>query len=129
MKSDNNWKETRLLAEDLSNLIGLSPEMTENFLKIIENLIIHKFLEVVSEEDNDLKGKDIQIELPYLGSLIISINDKDKLTTDFVVRNIFFRKLKSAYYSRESPLTEQVEKILGQQLSHEFEENGSIVDE
>ena len=128
MKSDDNWKETRLLAEDLQNLIGLPSKVTEDYLKIIENLLIHKFLEVVMETD-DFKGKDCQIELPYLGSLVISVDDKDKLHVDFTVRNIFYRKLKSAYYNRESPLTEQLEKILGQELVQRFEEGGSILDE
>ena len=36
MKSDDNWKETRLLAEDLQNLIGLPSKVTEDYLKIIE---------------------------------------------------------------------------------------------
>lgn len=122
MKPDDNWRETRLLAEDLDTLLDLPVNTTEEFLKIMENLIIHRYVEAISNED--FKGKDCQIELPYIGSLIVSTDDKGHLSTDFVVRKAFNRKLRNAYYNRESPLINQCAKILGQDLVEKFEEDG-----
>lgn len=123
MRPDDNWKETRILAEDLDTLLGLPKDITEDYLKILENLIIHRFVEQL-EDCHDFRGKDCQIELPYLGSLVISVDDKNKLSTDFVVRDTFYRKLRNAFHSKESPLISQCGKILGEELVKKFEEEG-----
>lgn len=127
MRPDDNWRETRLLAEDLDVLLGLPKNVTEDYLKILENLIIHRFVEKIADEE-DFRGKDYQIELPYIGSLIVSISENSKISTDFVVRNSFYRKLKSACFSKTSPLVDQCADILGRDLAQKFEE-GTINDE
>lgn len=123
MRPDDNWKETRILAEDLDTLLGLPKDITEDYLKILENLIVHRFVEQL-EDCQDFRNKDCQIELPYLGSLVISVNEKNKISTDFVVRDTFYRKLRNALYSKESPLVSQCGKILGEDLVKRFEEEG-----
>lgn len=127
MKSDENWKESRLLAQDLELIAGVPVEVTEDYLKIIENLIIHKFVEILSNED--FRGKDCQVELPYLGSLVVSVDEKNKMSTNFVVRNSFYRKLRKAYLHRESPLVEQCSSILGDHLVELFEKGDITTDE
>lgn len=120
MNPDNNWKDTRATAEDLSLLLGVSVQTVEDFLIVLENLILHKYVEKLSE--NDSADVDISIELPYLGSLVVSISEKGQISTSFVVRRAFYRKLKKATGSLESPLTSQLCKILGNQLVESFEE-------
>jgi len=120
MNPDNNWKETRLLSQDLSELLGVPVQATEDFLLVMENLIIHKFIETISDED--FRGKDCQIELPYLGSLVISVDDKDRMSINFVVRKSFYKKIKNAYNNKNNPLSDQLCKILGYKLSQIIEE-------
>lgn len=125
MNPDNNWKDTRASAEDLSLLLGVSTQTVEDFLVVLENLIIHKYIEELSKTDESTA--DISIELPYLGSLIVSTNEKGQISTSFAVRRTFYRKLKKATNLMESPLTSQLCKILGNQLVEKFEEG--IIDE
>lgn len=122
MRPDDNWKEVRLLAEDLDTLLGLPKEVSEDYLKILENLIVHRFIETISNED--FRGKDCQVELPYLGSLVVSVDESDKLSLNFIPRSTFYRKIKNAYYKRESPLVTQCAEILGQDLVKKYEEGG-----
>lgn len=126
MRPDDNWKETRLLAEDISQLLNIPRGVSEDYLTVVENLIIHKFIECVNGED--IRGQEVSIELPYLGSLIISVDDRGHLETSFVVRSSFYRKLKNAYQKNESPLVTQLGAILGQSLVEKMEE-GRIEDE
>lgn len=119
MKVDDNWKQTRVLAQDLNKLLNLPTETSEKYLQILENLIVHKFLEsVLSKEDNTC----YEIELPYLGTLIIEVTDKGHLSTDFVVRPLFFKKLQAAYNTNESPLIQQCTDLLSEKLVKQFEE-------
>lgn len=120
MNPDENWKETRLTAKDLSVLLGVSVSTVEEFLVVVENLLIHKLVETLSEVD-DIGNTDVCIELPYLGSLVIS-TDKRKVSTNFVVRPSLYRKIKKACSSLESPLTEQLSTILGECLLKKYEE-------
>lgn len=120
MKPDDNWAETRILAEDLDTLLGIPKGVSEDYLKVLENLIVHRLVEQVREE-KDFRGKDCQIELPYLGSLIISIDNKNKISTNFVVRDTFYRKIRKAFHTKESPLVSQCSKILGEDLLNKFE--------
>lgn len=126
MRPDDNWKETRASAEDLSSLLNIPVRTTEDFLTVLENLIVHKFVETISDED--CKGKDISITLPYLGSLVVQISDSGQISMNFVARNVLYRKIKTAYSKRESPLVSQLETILGDYLVHRMEE-GDIVHE
>lgn len=121
MNPDNNWKETRLLSQDLSEILGVPVQATEDFLLVMENLIIHKFIETISDED--FRGKDCQIELPYLGSLVISVDDKNRMNINFVVRKSFYKKIKNAYNNKNNPLSDQLCKILGYKLSQIIEED------
>lgn len=125
MNPDNNWKDTRASAEDLSLLLGVSVQTVEDFLVVLENLIIHKYVEELSKTDESTV--DINIELPYLGSLVVSTNEKGQISTSFAVRRTFYRKLKKATNLMESPLTSQLCKILGNQLVEKFEEG--MIDE
>lgn len=117
MNPDENWKETRASAEDLSLLLGVSTSTTEEFLKVLENLIIHRFVEALT----DTESEEVSIELPYLGSLVISRQKKSPEIT-FVVRPAFYRKIKEACHTLKSPLTSQISAALGQKLVQKFEE-------
>lgn len=125
IRTDPNWVETRVLAEDLSKLLGVPVQATEDFLLVLENLIVHKIAENVPE---DSQGKDISVELPYLGTLVVSINERNAVTTNFVIRNTLYKKIRTACHKKESPLTDQISNILGQHLVTLMEE-GSITDE
>lgn len=118
MNPDENWKETRATAEDLSILLGVPTSTTEEFLKVLENLIIHRLVEVLSDSESE----DVAIELPYLGSLVISDPKKKYPDISFVPRKAFYRKIKDACQSLKSPLTSQIGVALGQKLVQIFEE-------
>lgn len=126
MRPDDNWKEVRASAEDLSDLMSIPVRATEDFLTVLENLIVHKFAETISDEE--CKGTDVAIELPYLGTLVVSIDENDQISLNFVARKVLYRKIKSAYVKRESPLVSQLESILGDHLARKMEE-GDIVHE
>lgn len=126
MKTDENWKQVRLLSKDLETLLDLPLKEIEEYNEVFQDLIIHKFIEDVSKED-DPRGLDYEIILPYIGSLIISISDKGKISsTNFVCRPAFFHDLRKAYNSLESPLVKRYSKILGKTLVDKYnEENGN----
>lgn len=122
MKTDDNWKETRLLAKDILDLTGVPIETTEHFLELLEDLIIHRFLEMVLS-DNSNEDTDYSIELPYLGTLVLAINpNNNNISTSFNIRKSLYKKIKSAYNSRISPLTCQIEENLKNRLVKKFEE-------
>lgn len=118
MKPDNNWINTRVITKDLETILGVPVHLSEDYLITIENLIIHKFIEVSMDQD----AEDYQIELPYLGSLVISPLPHHKLSVEFTPRKSFYNKLCKAYYDKESPLIIQCAKALGGTLSNKFEE-------
>lgn len=121
MNPDNNWKETRLLAEDISTLLGVPAKTVEDFLLVLENLIVHRLAETISQED--FNGKDCSVELPYLGSLVVSCDDKGKVSTDFVVRPALYRKIRAVVnHSSTSPLIKQLCEILGEDCVRKMEE-------
>lgn len=124
MNPDNNWKEVRATAKDLSELLGVSERTVEDFLVILENLIIHRFIEALLDYDNEGEStyKDISIELPYLGNLVVTIDENNQISTNFVLRKVFYRKLKKSVHTLESPLTNQLMNILGDNLVKLFEE-------
>lgn len=122
MIPDDNWKQTRILAEDMSDLLAnVSVEDTETFLKVLESLIVHRFVEETIKV-NDFRGKDCEIDLPYLGSLVISIDDKNKMSINFTARKVFERKLRAAYVHHESPLPNTMSKLLGKHLVSKMED-------
>ncbi len=124
MRSDENWKETRATAQDMELLTGVPVSITENYLKLLENLILHKFTEQVST-NKDLRGTDCQITLPYLGDLIVSISDNSQLTTSFVVRPSFYKKLIKCYTKKESPLITQISTLVEDEFVRKFNANES----
>lgn len=126
MVPDENWKETRLTAEDLSLLLGVPVSTIENFLSVLENLIIHRFVEKLGDED--CCNNDYSVELPYLGSLVVSVNDSSKVSLSFVARNSFYRKIRRACNMRESPLPNMIGQVLGESLVKKLEE-GDIFNE
>ncbi len=126
MKSDTNWKETRLMAADLDVLLGIPVETSEKFLKVLENLIIHRFLEMVMDSEDIQDGKTYHIELPYLGSLVINMVKQNKFIIDFVVRKSFYQKIKDAIATKESPLVKQLEVELSRNLLKRYEESESL---
>lgn len=121
MIPDDNWKETRILAEDISKLLGIPTQSTEDYLCVLENLIIHRLIELVNDS-TDVTNKDYSVELPYLGTLIVSVSDSNKLTTSFVCRSSFNKKIKSAIFQKKNPLISQISKILGDVLVSKMED-------
>ena len=125
MKVDDNWRETKVTLEDMESLLGIPSRVSEEYLKILENLLVHRFLEEMLSCEEDQAS--YQVDLPYLGSLVIH-KKGTKLSTDFAPSSSFYRKLKKAANSQESPLVRQCAKLLGQDLAEIFTEEGSIYD-
>lgn len=124
MNPDENWKETKATANDLSKLLGIPESSTIEFLEVLENLIIHRLVESLLTEDK-ISDKDFLVELPYLGSIVVSLTGaRDRVSISFVPRNTFYRKIRKACHTLESPLNDQVSFILGSSLSKLFEEGG-----
>lgn len=129
MTSDENWKETQVLIKDIAQLLGVPPGMTKDLLKVMENLIVHNLVELIAKEKNP-SDKDYAIELPYLGTLVVSLTgSRDQVSTSFVPRKSFYRKLRKACHTLESPLVEQVGQILGEHFAELYEEGGVEEDE
>ena len=124
MNPDENWKETKATSKDLSELLGVPESSTQEFLEILENLIIHRLVESLLSEDT-ISEKDFSVELPYLGSLIVSLSgSRDNVSLSFVPRNTFYRKIRRACHTLESPLNAQISSILGGHLAKSYEEGG-----
>lgn len=117
-RQDDNWYETQATIQDMSDLLGISPEAIDEFLHTLENLIVHRFLESVPEGSRDY---EVAIELPYLGSLVVS-KEKGRLSTLFTSRRKFWRKLNQAAIHGTDPLVDQLGEVLGKQLVKKFEE-------
>ena len=88
-------------------------------LKILEDLTVHRFLEEISDYGFD--GKDCEIQLPCYGSLIVSADDKGHLSLSFTPRSSFYKKLKDAYYQRNSALVNNCASVLGKSLLAAYE--------
>lgn len=117
MKVDDNWNETRATCQDLESLLELPKDISEDFLLILENLILHKF--ALSLRENP-ECESHQISLPYLGDLVIH-QEKGKLNSvDFVPRKVFYKKIKNICQTKESPLVEQCASLLGKDLVSKF---------
>lgn len=117
MNPDENWKETKACSEDLSTLLGIPESSVQEFLEVLENLIIHRLVETLLSEDT-ISDKDFSVELPYLGSLVVSLSgSRDNVSLSFVPRNTFYRKIRKACHTLESPLNDQISSILGNHLS------------
>lgn len=124
MKVDENWKQSRILAQNLDRLLNLPVETSEKYLQIIEDVLLHTFLEMVlSEVSSDTETDQVyEIELPYLGTLVITVREGKHLSTDFVVRPTLYKKLQNVYLKKESPLIHTCNNLLSQQLIKQFEE-------
>lgn len=121
MRVDDNWKKTRILAQDIDQLLGLPVETSEKYLQVLEDLIIHNFLELVLSTDT--KDETVfELELPYLGTLIITVKNGKHLSTDFVARPLFNKKLQTAYTAEKSPLVHTCVDLLSKKLVKQFEE-------
>lgn len=121
MTPDENWKETRVLAKDISLILGTPDKDVEELLKTIENLIVHKLVEAMTTEE--ISNKDFSVELPYLGTLVVSISgSRDSVSTNFVPRRTFYRKIRKACHTLESPLTSQLCEKLGEHYATLYEE-------
>lgn len=86
MKVDDNWNETRITCQDIETLLGLPRDVSEDYLTILENLILHK-LALSLRENPD--SENYQVSLPYLGSLVIHTNLGKLESIDFVPRRVF----------------------------------------
>lgn len=122
MIPDDNWKETQVYAQDLSTLLGIDSKSTQEFLVTLENVIIHRLVEVIADTP-DKSNKDYSLELPYLGNLIVSLSGtRDKVSVNFVTRPAFYRKIRKACHDLRSPLVGQVSSELGKHLVKLLEE-------
>jgi len=119
MRTDTNWIETRFLSENVAEFLGKSTEEVEEILKTCENFLIHRFLEIYLNDETH-KDKDYAIELPYIGTFVVSFTTEVSRTFNFVPRQAFLFKLKKAYNQKESPLTKQLTKNLENKLVTEY---------
>ena len=120
---DDSWIVIDDLLSDLEKLTEIPKSISRDFLKIIENLIVHKFIEKVNEIDleSDISGKDIEIVVPLIGSLVISIGDDKKISDNtFTMNKKFYNKLKESLDTRESPLVLYLSKIVGEDLVRRY---------
>lgn len=121
MKTDENWKETRVLSEDIEVLFGIPRRTTEEFLDFLEQLIVHKYLEAFSDSD---ENTDIALELPYLGTLVVT-GKKGKTSVSFSPRKKFYQRLRRAQ-DGVSPLSESLSDLLGKDLVNKMEKGESL---
>lgn len=121
MKVDDNWRDVHILAEDLDQLLGIPAKTSEKFLEILSELIIHRFLEEVLAQDKDT----YQVILPYLGNLIINVEDKFP-KIDFMVRPSFYKAIKEAYKDKKSPLVNDCVKRLSSELIKRYNEGDDL---
>lgn len=119
MNPDQNWKETKVVTKDVETILEVPCNEVNEILSLVEKLAIHRFVEILS--DHEFKDKDVAIELPYLGTLILSINSRGKITYNFVVRNSMYREFRDAYRNRKSPLESDLSKKLSSELVKRFE--------
>lgn len=119
MNPDQNWKETKVITQDVETVLEVPRNEVNEILSLVEKLAIHRFVEILS--DHEFKDKDVAIELPYLGTLILSINSRGKITYNFVVRNSMYREFRDAYRNRKSPLESELSKKLSSELVKRFE--------
>lgn len=119
MNPDQNWKETKVITQDVETVLEVPCNEVNEILSLVEKLAIHRFVEILS--DHEFKDKDVAIELPYLGTLILSINSRGKITYNFVVRNSMYREFRDAYRNRKSPLESELSKKLSSELVKRFE--------
>ena len=119
MNPDQNWKETKVVTQDVETILEVPCNEVNEILSLVEKLAVHRFVELLS--DHEFKDKDVAIELPYLGTLVLSINNRGKITYNFVVRNSVYREFRDAYRNRKSPLESDLSKRLGSELVKRFE--------
>lgn len=122
MNPDENWKETKIFIRDVSDLSGYSEQEVESILKLLENLIVHRLVETIKSSEDSPQGKSFSVELPYLGSLIVDMKGKSRgVSVSFASRPSFYRKLRKACHSQESPLVEQMSEDLSKYLVEQLE--------
>lgn len=119
MNPDQNWKETKVVTQDVETVLEVPCNEVNEILSLVEKLAIHRFVEILS--DHEFKDKDVAIELPYLGTLILTISSRGKITYNFVVRNSMYREFRDAYRNRKSPLESDLSKKLSSELIKRFE--------
>lgn len=111
---DNNWITLKETTEEISDILGIPPETSEKYLEVVENLLIHNLIDSFNDNPH---ANSFTVQLPYLGSLVLEINDNGKISTSFTPSSRFYRKIKSAYSTRKSPLTRMVGIELGNLIS------------
>lgn len=119
MPVNSNYDNTRKLCKDLSNLISLPVHITNSFIKIIANALIHR----ISEEALDIeygKLKSSSIDIPYVCTIDIEIIDNDIKINNVHFEEEFKKKVLKAVNTGDSPLVESAEKALIESLKNRY---------
>lgn len=126
MKTDGNWIKTRDLSKDIETITEIPYNYNEEFFKITESVILHKILEnieLLELRGESVRNKDFEIELPYLGSLIVFVDNDKNISFNFTARPIFVKKVKECILKKKDFLSEHLEQKLENKLVEKFIES------
>lgn len=117
--NDDNIKTTKMLCENIKSISGMPVYLSENFIKLIVNSILHNIM-VENCESTDGKEKIIKTYIPYIGELNITMCGNNIANTEIKLNNWFKKFAVNAVNDFESPLMNSVSDIMVERIKEKY---------
>jgi len=119
IKSKNNYNETRKLAKDISEIVGLSKRLVVHFTRILSlGYATQIASQALNKEDGKLK--DIYLEIPYVGRMTANV-EKDSLSNvTLTLDKEFEKQIIKAVNTGETNLMTELEYALVENIKAKY---------
>ena len=117
-----NEKSNIYISKELSRLVGLSP--SPNSFKHIVHLFMLGMIHQVAEKarDSDKRLDKVEIEIPFVGKMIITISGENLILDDIRFEEEFKHQVLDAVNEGKSPLAEHMNKKLISNVQNKYKE-------
>lgn len=117
-KDNSNYMKTRDLCESMCNIFNLSRNVTHSFTRVLAEALVHKVAEEVLESDH--KVKNVNIEIPFIGLMSISVNNSKIDNVSIELEDEFRSWIINAVDNGSSPLVKDAEESIIKRLVNRY---------
>jgi hypothetical protein len=111
--------DERKLATEVGKLTNLSPSLTEHVMYLIFTCILHD-IACQSLDNSDGKLKSVNINIPYVCDMILSVNNEEVSIESCTFKKDFIKKLNEAVNDGHSCLEDIIKEKLISRINNNY---------
>ena len=106
-------------AKIIGTLVNVNYRSIEHILRLNYLASLHKLSNIVLDADS--KVKEVKIEIPYYGVLILKIEDNKIIESSFKCEDYLVSDINKIITTGESPMISEAKKKVGDRISKRYQ--------